>query len=292
MLRRPRHHAAAGASARRARAWRAPSRSPRSFPSSPCSRTCASAPRSPAAIACAPGSTAPRSGADPAAASRRRWSWSALDEQGRPAGRRARAWRPARRRDRHGAGAAAASAAARRADRRHGRPGDLRDHPAHPPAASRQQLHHRADRARHAGRVPPRRPDHACSTRAGCSPRARRRRSPPTRPCRPPIWARPHDRRADAAEGLHTYYGKSHILHGVSLEVAEGRITALLGRNGAGKTTTLRSLMGLTPAREGRVTIFGARHHALADLPHRRAAASAMCRKAGASSPISASRRT
>jgi branched-chain amino acid transport system ATP-binding protein len=59
------------------------------------------------------------------------------------------------------------------------------------------------------------------------------------------------------AEGLHTYYGKSHILHGVSLEVAEGRITALLGRNGAGKTTTLRTLMGLTPARQGRVTIFG-----------------------------------
>ena len=59
------------------------------------------------------------------------------------------------------------------------------------------------------------------------------------------------------AEGLHTYYGKSHILHGVSLEVAEGKITALLGRNGAGKTTTLRSLMGLTPARQGRVTVFG-----------------------------------
>lgn len=60
-----------------------------------------------------------------------------------------------------------------------------------------------------------------------------------------------------AAERLHTYYGKSHILHGVSLEVAGGQITALLGRNGAGKTTTLRSLMGLTPARQGRVTIFG-----------------------------------
>src|ERR1051325_1973187 len=59
------------------------------------------------------------------------------------------------------------------------------------------------------------------------------------------------------AEGLHTYYGKSHILHGVSLEVAEGTVTALLGRNGAGKTTTLRSIMGLTPAREGRVSIFG-----------------------------------
>ncbi|HUK57897.1 MAG TPA: ATP-binding cassette domain-containing protein, partial [Stellaceae bacterium] len=59
------------------------------------------------------------------------------------------------------------------------------------------------------------------------------------------------------AKDLHTYYGKSHILHGVSLEVAEGKITALLGRNGAGKTTTLRSLMGLTPARQGNVTIFG-----------------------------------
>jgi branched-chain amino acid transport system ATP-binding protein len=59
------------------------------------------------------------------------------------------------------------------------------------------------------------------------------------------------------AEGLHTYYGKSHILHGVSMEVAEGKITALLGRNGAGKTTTLRTLMGLTPARQGRVRIFG-----------------------------------
>jgi branched-chain amino acid transport system ATP-binding protein len=59
------------------------------------------------------------------------------------------------------------------------------------------------------------------------------------------------------AQGLHTYYGKSHILHGVSLDVADGEITALLGRNGAGKTTTLRSLMGLTPPREGQITIFG-----------------------------------
>ena len=60
-----------------------------------------------------------------------------------------------------------------------------------------------------------------------------------------------------SAHGLHTYYGKSHILHDVSLEVAEGRITALLGRNGAGKSTTLRTIMGLTPAREGRVVCFG-----------------------------------
>ena len=60
------------------------------------------------------------------------------------------------------------------------------------------------------------------------------------------------------AEGLHTYYGKSHILHGVSIEAAEGKVTALLGRNGPGKTTTLRSLMGLTPPREGHIKIFGA----------------------------------
>jgi branched-chain amino acid transport system ATP-binding protein len=59
------------------------------------------------------------------------------------------------------------------------------------------------------------------------------------------------------AEGLHTFYGKSHILHGVGLEVREGEIVTLLGRNGAGKTTTLRSLMGLSPAREGSVRIFG-----------------------------------
>jgi len=60
-----------------------------------------------------------------------------------------------------------------------------------------------------------------------------------------------------SAEGLHTYYGKSHILHGIGLQAAEGEVTALLGRNGAGKTTTLRSLMGLTPPRQGQVKIFG-----------------------------------
>jgi branched-chain amino acid transport system ATP-binding protein len=60
-----------------------------------------------------------------------------------------------------------------------------------------------------------------------------------------------------AAERLDTYYGKSHILHGVSLEAAEGEVTALLGRNGAGKTTTLRSVIGLTPPRAGRVSVFG-----------------------------------
>ena len=59
------------------------------------------------------------------------------------------------------------------------------------------------------------------------------------------------------AQGLHTFYGKSHILHGVGLEVREGEIVTLLGRNGAGKTTTLRSIVGLTHAREGMVRVFG-----------------------------------
>lgn len=59
------------------------------------------------------------------------------------------------------------------------------------------------------------------------------------------------------AEGLNTYYGKSHILHDVGLTVAEGQITTLLGRNGAGKSTTLRSIVGLMPPRSGRVTLFG-----------------------------------
>jgi branched-chain amino acid transport system ATP-binding protein len=57
--------------------------------------------------------------------------------------------------------------------------------------------------------------------------------------------------------GLQTYYGKSHILHNVGLTVEEGEIVVLLGRNGAGKTTTLRSIMGLTPPREGHVNLFG-----------------------------------
>jgi branched-chain amino acid transport system ATP-binding protein len=59
------------------------------------------------------------------------------------------------------------------------------------------------------------------------------------------------------AEGLNTFYGKSHILHDVGIIVAEGRITTLLGRNGAGKTTTLRSLVGLTPPRSGHISLFG-----------------------------------
>jgi branched-chain amino acid transport system ATP-binding protein len=58
-------------------------------------------------------------------------------------------------------------------------------------------------------------------------------------------------------EGLNTFYGKSHILHGVGMTVREGELVTLLGRNGAGKTTTLRSLIGLTRPREGTVRVFG-----------------------------------
>lgn len=56
---------------------------------------------------------------------------------------------------------------------------------------------------------------------------------------------------------IHTYYGMSHILFGVSLSVAPGEVVCLLGRNGAGKTTTLRSIMGLTPPRQGSIKFKG-----------------------------------
>ena len=54
-------------------------------------------------------------------------------------------------------------------------------------------------------------------------------------------------------EGLNAWYGESHILHGVDFEVGEGEVVTLLGRNGAGKTTTMKSIMGLTPRREGSI---------------------------------------
>jgi branched-chain amino acid transport system ATP-binding protein len=54
-------------------------------------------------------------------------------------------------------------------------------------------------------------------------------------------------------ERIHTYYGLSHILFGVSLKVEEGQVVCLLGRNGAGKTTTLKSILGLAPPKEGRI---------------------------------------
>ncbi len=54
---------------------------------------------------------------------------------------------------------------------------------------------------------------------------------------------------------IDTFYGQSHVLQGISLSIDEGEIVSLLGRNGVGKTTTLRSIMGLTPPRSGRILL-------------------------------------
>jgi branched-chain amino acid transport system ATP-binding protein len=58
-------------------------------------------------------------------------------------------------------------------------------------------------------------------------------------------------------QDIHTYYGDSHVLQGVTLEVARGSVAALLGRNGVGKTTLCRSIVGFTPARMGRIAFDG-----------------------------------
>jgi branched-chain amino acid transport system ATP-binding protein len=56
---------------------------------------------------------------------------------------------------------------------------------------------------------------------------------------------------------IHTWYGDSYVLQGVSLEVKDASIVALLGRNGMGKTTTIRSIMGFTPPRKGSILYNG-----------------------------------
>src|SRR5438445_8892930 len=60
-----------------------------------------------------------------------------------------------------------------------------------------------------------------------------------------------------AVEDVHTYYGKSHILHGVSLHVDRGEVVGLLGRNGVGKSTTLKTIMGLVHPSRGKVLFAG-----------------------------------
>jgi branched-chain amino acid transport system ATP-binding protein len=61
-----------------------------------------------------------------------------------------------------------------------------------------------------------------------------------------------------AISDIHTWYGESYVLQGVTLEVKDGTVVALLGRNGMGKTTTIRSVMGLTPPRKGSIRFNGA----------------------------------
>jgi branched-chain amino acid transport system ATP-binding protein len=63
---------------------------------------------------------------------------------------------------------------------------------------------------------------------------------------------------------VHTYYGDSYVLQGISLEVKDGSIVALLGRNGMGKTTTIRTIMGFTPMRKGKITF---QDHDISNLP-------------------------
>ncbi len=65
-------------------------------------------------------------------------------------------------------------------------------------------------------------------------------------------------------EDVHTYYGKSHILHGVTLQVAPGEVVGLLGRNGVGKSTTLKTIMGLVQPSHGTVLLDG---NAITGLP-------------------------
>jgi len=60
-----------------------------------------------------------------------------------------------------------------------------------------------------------------------------------------------------AVRKLQAWYGESHILHGVSFDVAPGEVVTLLGRNGAGKTTTLKSVMGVVPRRDGSIVYEG-----------------------------------
>jgi len=59
------------------------------------------------------------------------------------------------------------------------------------------------------------------------------------------------------ARAVHAFYGESHVLHGVDLSIAPGETVTLLGRNGMGKTTTIRTLLGLLPARSGRILVRG-----------------------------------
>src|SRR5204862_1771461 len=74
-------------------------------------------------------------------------------------------------------------------------------------------------------------------------------------------WSRPRAGQVQRAEmqsplevsALNAWYGESHILHGMDVEVAEGEVVTLLGRNGAGKTTTLKSIMGMVGRREGSI---------------------------------------
>src|SRR5439155_99715 len=173
--------------------------------------------------------------------------------QGGRAGAQNLARRAAPARARARARRGAARAAARRAG---GRPLARGDEEARGAGARAERaLHHRADRAQdghHHERLRPRLGD------ALRQPDRRRHAR------RDPARSRSATRVSGWSGGvileiigIDTFYGLGHILHGLSLNVAEGEVVTLLGRNGAGKTTTLRSITGLTPPRAGEIRYKG-----------------------------------
>ena len=105
------------------------------------------------------------------------------------------------------------------------------------------QPHHRAALRRGAGRGPARRDPAEPAGAGGLS----QDMSPPDPATQPLV----------TVEDIHTYYGKSHILHGVSLQVGPGEVVGLLGRNGVGKSTTLKTIMGLVTPSQGRIVFEG-----------------------------------
>src|SRR5207302_2509425 len=127
-------------------------------------------------------------------------------------------------------------------------------------------------RARHGRRLRPRRAryrprlrPHPCRRQPGRDPGLLRGAATLSRRCR--LVTAPLLR----LQGIDTYYGDSHILQGVSLDLPAGSVLALLGRNGAGKTTLLRAIMGIVPPRSGRIVFAGSE---LTGLPPHRIARS------------------
>src|SRR5215207_248205 len=173
------------------------------------------------------------------------------------------AWRPKTARYRTCTGARSKSAAAGRADRRHGHRRALADDRQGARALGDAEDHRRVHRARHGYRVQDRAKNRCLVLRL--HPCVRNARGDPAQRGRDRGLSRHRASRGRAmsaqpvvqVEDLDVYYGTSQILFGVGLSVRQGETMALLGRNGAGKSTTMKAIMGLAPARRGRVMLRG-----------------------------------
>ena len=134
-------------------------------------------------------------------------------------------------------------------------------------AARGDAPHHRA---RHGRGLLPRRSRHRAPLRRGADRGHLRRGQGAIRASTTSTSGQRCDALDLAVEGIHTYYGDSHVLHGVSLRVAAGEAVALLGRNGAGKTTLIRSIVGLhAAARRAASCLDGEADRGVARPPHR-----------------------